>query len=325
MLIKDYAELFSQDGFWREKRSEKKKFYTDKSMLTRDAVMKNWVVPLWGDVNPKKLTVKMIDRAMMGSSSEMTHRPLAGATRNRILSVLSEMYVHLIEEGKLRINPVRDVVRCNSYPEQPRSALSLKEMRMLFPEDHAELLRIWRTPRYADAGLILRDTGIRPGELVALKWGDWDPEIKYFPILKALESGSKNTIKGTKTGATKPAIISDQTAAEIELLRKKVKPKSPDEFIFCNKHGIPYATSRLSRNFHEAVERAGINRPELTPYWLRHTFNSRMLETLDEKIVKQLTGHNTEAMVRHYRHADRESLARTAVNIRDKVNAARLA
>jgi len=325
MRIKDYANLFAKDGFWREKRAEKKKFYTDKSMTTRDAVMKNWIVKLWGDVNPKKLTVKIIDKAMMGSMSKLTKRSLAGATRNRILSVLSELYVHLIEEEKLRLNPVRDVVRCNSYPERPRSALSLSEMRLLFPNDHAELLRIWRTQKYVCANLILRDTGLRPGELVALKWKDWDPEIKFFPIMSALESGSKDKIKGTKTGATKPAIISDQTATEIEILRKKEKPKSLEDYIFANKHGIPYATSRLSWNFHEAVERAGINRPEVTPYWLRHTFNTRMLETMDEKIVQQLTGHNTEAMIRHYRHADRESLTRVAINIKDEVNAKRLA
>jgi len=324
MLIKDYAEIFAANGYWRYKRSEKKKFYTDKSMKTRDAVMRNWIVPLWGNINPKHLTVKTIDMAMMGSTSELTKRPLAGATRNRILSVLSEIYVHLIEEGRLRINPVRDVVRCNSSPEQPRSALPTGDIRKLFPENHAELRRVWRTQKYICAFLILRDTGLRPGELVALRWKDWNSEIKFFPILCALESGSKDKIKGTKTGATKPAIITDQTAAEIEALRKKVKPK-PEDYIFANKHGVPYGTHRLSWNFHKAVERVGLNRPELTPYWLRHTFNTRMLETMDENIVKRLTGHNTEAMVRHYRHADAESLAREASRIRDQVNASRLA
>jgi len=323
MLIKNYADLFAHDGYWRYKRAEKRKVFTDKSMLTRTAVMKNWIVPLWGDVNPKRLTVKMIDQAMMGATSELTRRPLAGATRNRILSVLSEMYVHLIEEGHLRINPVRDVVRCNSYPEKPRSALPVAEIKTLFPDSRAELKRIWRTQKYICAFLILRDTGLRPGELVALKWGDWNPEIKFFPILRAIESGSRDREKGTKTGATKPAIITDQTAHEIEALRKKAKPK-PEDFIFANKHGIPYSTHRLSWNFHKAVERAGLERTELTPYWLRHTFNSMMLEANDTKTVQLLMGHNTEAMTRYYRHATPESLARTADRIREKVNACRL-
>jgi len=171
MLIKDYADLFAQDGYWRYKRAEKKKYFTDKSMLTRAAVMKNWIVPLWGDINPKRLTVKLIDHGMMGATSDLTHKPLAGATRNRILSVLSEVYVHLIEEGKLRVNPVRDVIRCCSAPEQPRSALPLAEVKALFPEARTELKTIWRTQKYICAFMILRDTGLRTGELVALKWG----------------------------------------------------------------------------------------------------------------------------------------------------------
>jgi integrase len=321
--IKDFAKLFAQDGYWRYKRAEKKKLFTDKSMKTRNAVMRNWILPLWGEYSPKRLTVKIINKAMMGSTSELTKRPLAGATRNRILSVLSELYVHLIEEGQLRINPVRDVVRCNSYPEQPRSALPTVEIKTLFPEDRVELKRIWRTQKYICAFLILRDTGLRPGELVALKWQDWNSEIKFFPILCALESGSKDKIKGTKTGATKPAIVTDQAAKEIETLRKKVKPK-PEDYIFSNKHGVPYSTHRLSWNFHKAVERAGINRPELTPYWLRHTFNTRCLESMPDDLVKHLMGHNTDDMMRRYRHADAESLAREAVRIRPQVNASRL-
>jgi len=323
MLIKNYANLFAVNGHWQQKRADKKKMYTDKSMVTRSAVMKNWIVPLWGNTNPKRLTVRMIDQAMYGATSGLTHRLLAGATRNRILSVLSELYTYLIEEDLVRINPVRDVVRCNSAPERPRSALSLAEMKALFPNDHAELKRIWRTQKYICAFMILRDTGLRPGELVALKWKDWDHEIKFFPIVKAIESGSKNKEKQTKTGATKPAIVSDQTAIEIETLRKKMKPR-PEDYIFANKHGIPYGTARLSRNFHEAVARAGLQKPELTPYFLRHTFNTRCLETMPGDLVRHLMGHNTEAMTRHYRHADEESLAREAIKIKDEVNACRL-
>ena len=323
MRVKDYADLFDPSGYWRYKRAEKKKFYTDKSMATRAAVMKNWIVPLWGDCSPKRLTVQIIDRAMMGMASALTRRPLAGATRNRILSVLSELYVHLIEEGKLKINPVRDVVRCNSSPEHPRNALPTEEIKTLFPKDQKELKRIWRTQKYVCAFLILRDTGLRPGELVALKWQDWDSDIKFFPILRAIESGTKGKEKGTKTGTTKPAILTDQTSTEIEALRKKVKPK-PGDYIFANKYNIPYSNHRLADNFREAVKRAGIDRPDYTPYWLRHTFVTRMLERMNQKTVNQLSGHRTEAMVRHYNHADAESLARTAISIRDEVNASRL-
>jgi integrase len=323
MKIKDYADLFALDGQWRKKRAEKKIFFTDKSLVTRNGMMQNYVVPLWGEINPKRLTVKTIDKSMEGITSTLTGRPLAGATRNRILSVLSEMYVYLIGEDKVKNNPVRDVERCPSYPETPRDALPEAEMRKLFPKTHNELKKLYISQKYICAFLILKDTGLRPGELIALKWSDWHSDIKFFPILKAIESGTRTKVKGTKTGATKPAIISEQTAAEIEALRRKVKP-SPEQYIFANCKGIPYDTHRLSWAFHRAVKLAGIDRPELTPYWLRHTFNTIMLETLEDKTVSHLMGHDTAGMRQRYRHAGVDSLRREAVKISADVNGARL-
>jgi integrase len=336
MKIGDYADLFAPDGAWRQKRAEKKNHFTDKSIKTRAAIMKNYIVPLWGETHPRRLTVKMIEDAMKGIISDLTGRPLAGATQNRIFSVLSDFYSYMLKEGLVKFNPVREVERCGAGPEHPRDALPTLEMAMLFPnvpeevkhnillpDTHDRLMAVWRTQRYVCAFLILKDTGLRPGELLALKWRDWDAETRFFPILKAIESGTRDREKGTKTGGTRPAIITERTAEEIETLRRKVKPR-PEAYIFCNCYGVPYDTHRLSWNFRASVKRAGLDRPELTPYWLRHTFNTRMLELLPDSVVDHLTGHETEAMRRRYRHADEESLRREAEKIRDDVNRARL-
>jgi integrase len=196
-------------------------------------------------------------------------------------------------------------------------------MRKLFPKNHGELRKIYISQKYICAFLILKDTGLRPGELIALKWSDWHSDIKFFPILKAIESGTRTKVKGTKTGATKPAIISEQTAGEIEVLRRKVKP-SPEQYIFANYKGIPYDTHRLSWAFHRAVRLAGIDRPEITPYFLRHTFNTVMLESLEDKTVSHLMGHDTAAIRQRYRHAGVDSLRREAIKISADVNSARL-
>jgi integrase len=285
--------------------------------------MKNYIVPLWGEVNPRRLTVRMIDSAMEGIASRLTGRPLAGATRNRILSVLSEVYVYLIGEDKAKINPVLNITRCRSGPEHPRGAVPVAAMKRLFPPDHDGMRKLYISQKYICAFLVLRDTGLRPGELIALRWRDWLAEKRFFPILKAIESGTRDHEKGTKTGASKPALVTVQAAEEMERLRKKVKPE-PEQFIFANYKNIPFDPHRLNWAFRRAVKLAGLNREELTPYWLRHTFNTRSLETLPDEVVRRLMGHSTEAMTRHYRDADVDSLIREADRIRDTVDASRL-
>jgi integrase len=321
--IGDYADLFALDGRWRKKRAEKKIFFTEKSLRTRTAIMRNYIMPLWGGINPRKLTVRMIDTAMEGIASELTGRPLAGATRNRILSVLSELYVHLVEEDKAEINPALNVTRCRSRPEHPRGAIAIATMKQLFPPDHEGMKKLYISQKYICAFLILKDTGLRPGELIALRWQDWHPDLRFFPVMRAIESGTRTNEKGTKTGATKPAIVTMQAAEEMERLRKKVRPR-PEQFIFANCRGIPFDPHRLNRAFHRAARLAGIGRDDLTPYWLRHTFNTRALETMPDDVVRRLMGHSTEAMTRHYRDADVDSLVREAEKIREIVDASRL-
>jgi integrase len=323
MKIKDYADLFALDGVWRKKRAEKKIFFTDKSLKTRAAIMQNYIVPLWGEINPRRLTVKMIDDAMEGITSNLTKRPLAGATQNRILSVLSELYVYLIKEDKVKINPARDVDRCGSSPEHPRGAVPIATMKRLFPADHEGLKKLYISQKYICAFLILKDTGLRPGELIALRWRDWHPDLRFFPVMRAIESGTRINEKGTKTGATKPAMVTPQAAEEMERLRKKTKP-APEQYIFANYKNIPFDTHRLNWAFRRAARLAEIGRDDLTPYWLRHTFNTRSIETLPDDVVRRLMGHSTEAMTRHYRDADVDSLIREADKIRETVDASRL-
>jgi integrase len=321
--IKDYADLFALDGHWRKKRAEKKIFFTEKSLKTRAAIMHNYIVPLWGDIDPRRLTVKTIDTLMEGITSDLTKRPLAGTTRNRILSVLSELYMYLIKEGIAKINPTHDVERCCSEPEHPRGAIPIATMKQLFPTDHGGMKRLYTSQKYICAFLVLKDTGLRPGELVALRWRDWHPDLRFFPVMRAIESGTRTHEKGTKTGATKPAMVTPQAAEEMERLRKKVKPQ-PEQFIFANYKDIPFDPHRLNWAFRRAVKRAEIERTNLTPYWLRHTFNTRSMETLPDDVVRRLMGHSTEAMTRRYRDADVDSLIREAEKIREAVDASRL-
>ena len=319
--VKDYAVgLYDLNGYHMCKRRQKLRSLIDKTAEVRTYIIKDYVIPLWGDIALSDMTVKIIDEKLVNVRSVKYERELSGVFKNVILIILDDVFKAAMEDGAININPVKSVMRFSHTITHPRGAIPKEEMRLLFPASHDELLKVWKNQIHAVAYLILRDTGLRPGELRALQWGDWYPDLRFFPITKAIESGKRDKIKCTKTGSVKPAVVKEQTAVEIENLRNSVKDYSAEKFIFASKKYGTFSIYSLVYNFRQGVLRAGLNRPEYSPYWLRHTFNTRMLGILPDEIVRLLMGHATPAMTGHYYHPDIESLKREAEKIQRVLN-----
>ncbi|MDR1997070.1 MAG: site-specific integrase [Candidatus Margulisbacteria bacterium] len=306
--LKSYAEnLFNPNGKWRKNRESKGWNLVDKAIADKNALVRNHIIPLWGKRQPDKISIKEINEKLYTLD-------LSNATKNKILVCLNDIFTYLAEQEFIKRNPIVEISRFSDRPVLHRGALSPEEIDILFPQSHAELLKIWGSEMYACAFLVLKDTGMRPGELRALRWGDWYPEHRFIPVTKAIEASKRTKIKSTKTGTTKPAIISKFTAAELNNYRDKIKAL-PENFIFICKSGLPVSDSILSKRFRRGASRAGLNRPEVTPYWLRYTFNTRMLEVMPDETVRKLMGHATPAMTKRYRDADIASLKREAQKI----------
>jgi integrase len=307
--LKDYAkDFFILGGEWDRKRKQKGRAISDRVISLRAGIVRNHIIPMWGNFTPDNLTARAIDEKLCALK-------LGGNQKNSILVCLSEIYKWLITNDLVKNNPVKNVMRFSKNPIRYRGALTDVELDKLFPHNHAELLKIWGSQVYAVAFLVLRDTGIRPGELRALQWQDWYPELRFFPITKAIAAGKRLEIKGTKTGAARPVLVSEFAAAEIEILRTDQKNLTPDSFMFLSSAGIPVCSDKLQKKLKRACEITGINRSEISPYWLRYTFNTHALETVSDDIVRKLMGHVTPAMTRVYRDADIFSLKREAQEI----------
>jgi integrase len=307
--LKYYAkDLFVPNGYWDRKRKQKGNGVIEKVLYKKFLIVRKHIIPIWGDMPIDKITVKIID-------NELYKLNFAGSTKNEILACLKDIYKHLVEEEVIKENPVKNVACFSKIPLNRRGALTPDEIQKLFPQNRMGLLKIWGSEMYACAFLILKDTGLRPGELRALQWRDWNYKKRFFPIVKAIEAGTRAKIKGTKTGTNKPAIVSEFTAEYIEYFKICSKRINPDDFIFCLRTGRPPKNEIMSKHFQKGVRRAGLGRLKITPYWLRHTFNTRMLEIMPDEIARKLMGHTTSVMTRHYRDADVNSLLREAEKI----------
>jgi len=299
--------LFVDNGPWITFIRNKGYNVTGKTLKNKNAILENYITPFWGKYEPDKITIKKINTKLFDAKSIKTGKPLSFSTKNRILFQLSSIFEYLIEQDIIKNNIVKRIKKFTTIVQYPRGIILDFDLMRLFPEDHESLLKIWRNQLFLCAFLIMKDTGMRNNEILALKWLDWYKEIGLLTIMRAIEAGTKDKEKGTKTNQSRVGLISDQTARELEIYRKE-KQALPDDYIFCRKDKRPIFGQRLTTAFHEAVKRAGINRPDYTPYWLRHTFASTMLDNYPYDIVRRLLGHVNLETTLGYRSRNLESL-----------------
>ena len=142
--------------------------------------------------------------------------------------------------------------------------------------------------RDGEAVRVAAYSGLRLGELLALRWRDVDWTGSALTISRSLSSGVEGT---TKTGHVRRVPMADQAAAALDRLSQRDDFASPDDYVFCNALGRQLDGSALRRRYKRARDAAGL-RP-LRWHDLRHTFGSLLVAGgVDLVSIKDAMGHS---------------------------------
>lgn len=194
-----------------------------------------------------------------------------------MLVPLKEMYRHAREWGYVQHDPTLAVKR-------PR--IEHEEMDFL---THAEIRKFLEAvrPEFHTLFLTAILTGMRRGELLALKWGDIDWQSGQICVRRSLYKGS--FVSPKSRNGVRRIIMSDVLAGNLEYDRRLANPEH--ELVFCTPEGKPLdADNLVKREFHPALERAGIRRIRF--HDLRHTFASLLIANGEDiKFVQSMLGH----------------------------------
>jgi integrase len=149
--------------------------------------------------------------------------------------------------------------------------------------------------------------GLRPGELLGLRWEDLDLEVGTVLVRRSLSKlpGQAPTLGPTKTAVPRPPMALD--ARTVEALRAhkaaqneqrlQLGPEYEDfGLVFCQPTGAPLLPRTAADRFKQALARAGLP-ATIRFYDLRHGNATAMLTAgVHEKVAASRLGHTSTAL-----------------------------
>ncbi len=179
--------------------------------------------------------------------------------------------------------------------------------------DDEEIWRRHEDEQDAEIVRIAAYTGLRRGELVALRWRDVD-YAKRKIVVRSAVSGDVVALS-TKSGRHREVPLSDQAVAALDRLQQREDFTSPADHVLVNRAGGRIEGSALRRRVASAMSAAGL-RP-LRFHDLRHTFGSLLVAAgVDLVTVQAAMGHARITTSQRYLHA------RPAHEVADRFTAA---
>lgn len=152
---------------------------------------------------------------------------------------------------------------------------------------------------------MLAYTGLRIGELLALKWNDIDFTNKTLRVYKTYYNPTNNKLKykllTPKTESSVRTISIDEILIELlrshkeeqEILKAENEPFYNDEsFIFATNEGYPKTIKHISIRMQRLLKKTSIEK-NVTPHSFRHTHTSLLIEAnVHIKEIQERLGHS---------------------------------
>jgi integrase len=221
---------------------------------------------------------------------------LAPRTVGHIHRIVHRALGHAVQWGLLRQNPT-DVV------DPPRVADT--EIEILQPDDLQAILKKLQGRSIYPIAMLAIATGMRRGELLALRWKDIDMDGARLRVERSVEqtkSGlafkSPKTKHGRRTISLPTSTVADLRAHWRTQLEQRIalgRGKSlPDDLVFPTWDGATRSPNALTKEWSTLMEGLGL---AATFHSLRHTHASQLIASgLDVITISRRLGHGSPSI-----------------------------
>jgi integrase len=244
------------------------------------------LLPAFGELPIESVTTEGIERWI--ATVDRSPR-----TRNKLLILLHGILGRARKLYRLPGNAVDGVEKfC-----QRRSG----DIQVFSPEEVMALVRAADSEQDAAIYLTAAFTGLRRGELLALRWRDVD-----FPgsVIRVRASFAAGALTTRKSGRVRSVPMAAGVARALAQLGQRGCLAGDDDLVFVGELGGYVDGSALRRRYDAALSGAGLRR--LRFHDLRHTFGTRMIAKADIRRVQEWMGHaDIQTTMRYLHYAPR--------------------
>ena len=223
---------------------------------------------------------------------------LSSRTKNKLLVVMGGVMRRAQHVWGLPTNPVAAV-------EKHRARAS-GNIDVFSPEEVMALVRSASSDQDAAIFMVAAFTGLRRGEILALRWRDVDFTGSVIRVRASYSAGQLTT---PKSGKVRSVPMAPDVAEALARLGQRIDWTGDDDLVFPGETGDYLDGSALRRRYSAALMRAGLR--TLRFHDLRHTFGTRMIAKADIRRVQEWMGHaDIQTTMRYLHFAPREEDAR---------------
>jgi len=230
------------------------------------SILRRHLAPYFGSQAIERITAEHLAAYMAAKSAE----GLSAKTVGNHLNLAHGMFAFALKRGWVAANPVAAVDRPRAPGPNPDIRyLDRGEVEALLRAVPDDLLGPTDRALYLTATM----TGLRQGELVALRWQDVDWVAGVVRVRRNYTRGRFGTPKTRRSSRAVP--MADRVAAELERQFQRSRYQADKDLVFCHPEtGRPYDASKSRKRFKDATAAAGL-RP-IRFHDLRHTFGTGM-------------------------------------------------
>ncbi len=306
---------------------------------TADAWFEYWINEVKGDsirVMTRRNYVSMWNISISPSIGKMELKDIKPIHCQKVLNMLNEdhkkstiksyrilmcnIFDCAVENDLIEKNPVRKSVRATGGKKtEGREALTVEEQKVF--------LQGAEKSAYYNGYAFILQTGIRVGELIALKWSDIDFKNRKLQIRRSASEIPKQgfVIGEPKTKSGYREIPLTEEAINILCRQKeknaqnKIIPIQYADYVFLNRNGNLIQKAAYNQGIYTICNRLGMRKFSI--HLLRHTFATRCIENgMRPKTLQAILGHSKIEMTMNlYVHVTEDSKVEEMELIEEKL------